>query len=265
MNLQVLTGFCVCWADWGWEWGMEHSSCSVTTLGFWEIKIVQETHSIGATWVWKRAEEGGGGGWTLCGTWKRESHAQRTETFFSSSRILFQVKYKKPQDSPALLLWLKRGWSLVSPLLWHSHSSHQFQSSEAGPGSQTPPLWPWVSPANIYKWSSPAKIKLMCFLNFMIINFILTKPGRLVVKIWCSQPRCPGFLVGEPHHPSVCCHTVVAACCWKLCHLYFSVTHGGQVSAELPDSDRLGRKTWPPTLKKLAMKILWIAAERCLI
>ena len=25
------------------------------------------------------------------------------------------------------------------------------------------------------------------------------------------------------------------------------VTHGGQVSAELPDQDRLGRRTWPLT------------------
>ena len=30
------------------------------------------------------------------------------------------------------------------------------------------------------------------------------------------------------------------------------VTHGRQVSAELPDKYRLGRRTWPDFLKKLA-------------
>ena len=49
------------------------------------------------------------------------------------------------------------------------------------------------------------------------------------------------FLVKEPRHPSVSCHTVAAACCCdaESCDTDNSnasrVTHGGQVSAELLD------------------------------
>ena len=56
------------------------------------------------------------------------------------------------------------------------------------------------------------------------------------------------FPVGEPQDASVSCHTVVAACCCDPESYVISisntsrVTHGGQVSAELPDSDRLGRR-----------------------
>ena len=66
------------------------------------------------------------------------------------------------------------------------------------------------------------------------------------------------FPVREPHHPSVGCHTAVAACC---CDAESSATSfsntsriapGGQVSVELPDWDRLGRRTWPPASGKIS-------------
>ena len=65
------------------------------------------------------------------------------------------------------------------------------------------------------------------------------------------------FLMQEPHHSSVGCHTVAAACCcdaesYATGISYTSrLTHGGQVSAELPDEERLGRRTWPPTSEKI--------------
>ena len=49
------------------------------------------------------------------------------------------------------------------------------------------------------------------------------------------------FLVSEPHHPSVGCHTVTTACCYDAERYAIGISstsrviHGGQVSAELPD------------------------------
>ena len=60
------------------------------------------------------------------------------------------------------------------------------------------------------------------------------------------------FLVREPHHPSVGYHTVASACCCdaesRATDVSYTsrVTHGGQISVELPDQDRPGRRTWPP-------------------
>ena len=58
-------------------------------------------------------------------------------------------------------------------------------------------------------------------------------------KIWCS--RWVHFLVREPHHSPVTCHTVAAVCCCDA-ESYApgisntsGVTRGRQVSAELPD------------------------------
>ena len=62
------------------------------------------------------------------------------------------------------------------------------------------------------------------------------------------------FPVREPHHPSVGCHTVAAGCCCYPESYVLqipAVTHGGQVSAELPDKGRLGRRTWPHTSRKI--------------
>ena len=69
-----------------------------------------------------------------------------------------------------------------------------------------------------------------------------SNPCGLVAKI-CHSYCCDlgSFPVREPHHPSVGCHTVVAACCCGA-ESYVTgisntgrVTNGGLVSAELPD------------------------------
>ena len=67
-------------------------------------------------------------------------------------------------------------------------------------------------------------------------------PGGLVLKIHCSHYHCPGsFLVRKPHNSSVECHPVAAACgCDAKSYdtgisNNSKVTHGGQVSAKLPD------------------------------
>ena len=56
-----------------------------------------------------------------------------------------------------------------------------------------------------------------------------------------TTPAWVRFLVREPHSPSVCCHTMVAVCC-RDAESYATgvsnrsrVSHGGQVSVELPD------------------------------
>ena len=61
-------------------------------------------------------------------------------------------------------------------------------------------------------------------------------------KTPCTTAAWVCFLVREPHHPSVGCHTVVAACCCCDAESYATgisntsrVTHGGQVSVKLPD------------------------------
>ena len=57
----------------------------------------------------------------------------------------------------------------------------------------------------------------------------------LITTAWVRFP------VREPHHSSVGCHPVVAACCCdaESCATSISntrrVTHGGQVSVDLPD------------------------------
>ena len=72
--------------------------------------------------------------------------------------------------------------------------------------------------------------------------------------------------------PPICrlshCSNCVLLRCWKLCHLYFKYQQshlrwtGFSGASGL---DRLGRRTWPPTSEKLAMKTLWKAGEHCLI
>ena len=69
-----------------------------------------------------------------------------------------------------------------------------------------------------------------------------SQPWWCSVKIQHSHHRCQGsFLVREPHHPSVCCDTVVPTCCYDAESYALSisntsrVTHGRQVSVELPD------------------------------
>ena len=63
----------------------------------------------------------------------------------------------------------------------------------------------------------------------------VVRSGALTTVAWVHVP------VREPHHSSVSCHTVVAACCrdaersaTRISNTS-RVTHGGQVSAELPD------------------------------
>ena len=78
-------------------------------------------------------------------------------------------------------------------------------------------------------------------------------------KIQCSQGGGSGvcFPVREPHDPSVCCHTGEAVCCCEAENYATGISntsrvpHGGRVSAELPDQDRAGRRTWPPTSEKI--------------
>ena len=82
-----------------------------------------------------------------------------------------------------------------------------------------------------------------------------------MVKIQGSHPEAwAHYQIREPHPPSVSCHTVVAPrCCdaesyaTRISNTSW-VTRGGQVSAELPDQDRLGKRIWPPTSKKTAIK-----------
>ena len=63
--------------------------------------------------------------------------------------------------------------------------------------------------------------------------------------------------VREPYHPSLSCRTVAAVCCCDADSYATSisntsrVTHGGQVSAELPDPDRPGRRSCRPLLKNV--------------
>ena len=80
----------------------------------------------------------------------------------------------------------------------------------------------------------------------------------LQVKIRRSRCHSPsGLFPGQGSTPPVGCHTVVAACCCDA-ESYATrvsktsrVTPGGQVSVELPDSERLGRRTWPPISEKI--------------
>ena len=70
------------------------------------------------------------------------------------------------------------------------------------------------------------------------------------------------FLVRETHHPSVGSHRVAAVCCYDPESYSMGISntsrviYGGQVSVEFPDYDGFGKSTWPPLLKKLAMKTL---------
>ena len=41
--------------------------------------------------------------------------------------------------------------------------------------------------------------------------------------------------------------------------------HGGQVSVDLPDENRVGRRTWPPTSEKICHANPVTSAEHCLI
>ena len=76
---------------------------------------------------------------------------------------------------------------------------------------------------------------------------------------WWSGLRCgaltarPRFVSHQgPHHPSVVV-TLRQLCVAESSATGISntsrVTHGGQASVELPDSDRLGRRSWPGTSK----------------
>ena len=66
-----------------------------------------------------------------------------------------------------------------------------------------------------------------------------------------------GIPVREPNHLSIGCHTAVAACGYDAessatgISNTSKVIHDGQVSAELPDYDRLGRRTWPLSSKNM--------------
>ena len=56
--------------------------------------------------------------------------------------------------------------------------------------------------------------------------------------------------------------------CWKLCHRYFTYQKGHPWWMGLSRAsrlDRLARRTWLPTSKKLATTSLWTAAEHCLV
>ena len=96
--------------------------------------------------------------------------------------------------------------------------------------------------------------------------------GGLVVKIqYCHHHRLGSFLY-QATTPHVCqlsyCDGCMLLWCWKLCHQYFKYQQGHPWWTGFSRAsrlDRLGRKTWPPTSKKLAMVTLWIAAEHCLI
>ena len=74
--------------------------------------------------------------------------------------------------------------------------------------------------------------------------------GAVTAVDWVHLP------VRGPHHQSVGCHTVVAACSCDVISYDTSisntsrVTHGGQVSG-FSGSSRLGRRTWPPTSEKI--------------
>ena len=81
------------------------------------------------------------------------------------------------------------------------------------------------------------------------------------------------FLVGEPQYPSVNCHTVVAACCGDgesyLKYLMYlkhqQSTHNGQNSVELPNYNRLGTRTQPPTSEKIGHENPMNNSGSCLI
>ena len=92
----------------------------------------------------------------------------------------------------------------------------------------------------------------------------MVKIGALTTMVWVR------VLVREPQHPSAICHTVAAVCC---CEAESSangisdtsrVTHGGQVSGELPDYYRLGGRTWPPTSKRIGHENPMNSAGHCL-
>ena len=75
-----------------------------------------------------------------------------------------------------------------------------------------------------------------------------------MVKIPCSHRHSLGSFL---HQGTTLLVWQVAAVCCCDSESYATgisdtdrVTHGGQVSAEIPDQDRLGRRTWPPTSKK---------------
>lgn len=79
--------------------------------------------------------------------------------FFFSSRIFFKWNIR----NPSIHQHCYSGWRGVGAWLALSSgtptSLPSFKALRQDLGSQTPPLWPSLSTANIYKWSSPAKIK----------------------------------------------------------------------------------------------------------
>ena len=92
------------------------------------------------------------------------------------------------------------------------------------------------------KWWVISLCILSLFFHLCSNRVCAASPGGLVVKIHCSHHCGWGsFLLRQPQHPSVGCHTVVAACCCDT-ESYATgisntsmVIHGGQVSVELPD------------------------------
>ena len=108
---------------------------------------------------------------------------------------------------------------------------------------------------------------------FLIMYCLSTCFGGLVVKFWCSHYRGPGSFPGQGTTPSVCRLSYCGGCiwlwCWKPCHRCFKYQQnhswwtGFSGASRL---DRLGGRTWPPTLEKIGCEkqwtIVWYSAAR---
>ena len=101
-----------------------------------------------------------------------------------------------------------------------------------------------------YSWD--IRVSTLKFLSMTMV----ASSGGLVVKIWHSHCCGPGSFPGQGTIPPVCQLSYSACCCDAESYTTSilntnRVTHGGQVSLELPDWDRLGRRIWPSTSEKL--------------
>ena len=104
---------------------------------------------------------------------REEAMLKGQKLFFSVVESLFSNEIQGIPVFTITAVLVGEGLGLRGPPLWRSRSSGQFESSEAESGFSHSTPWPWVSTANTcHGHHLQQKFTLMCFLNFMFINFI---------------------------------------------------------------------------------------------
>ena len=101
-----------------------------------------------------------------------------------------------------------------------------------------------------------------------MIRWSLASAGGLVLKIWCFHWCSLDLFPYQGNTLPVCQFSYCGICMWLWYATSVSntsrVTHGEGFSGA-SRLHRLGRRTWPPTLKTLATKTLQIATEHYLL